>query len=211
LSDQQLATALEPLKLADGRIVDPATGKVSRAKSELQPVPRNEEVKLRQEAIQRRLADLPLPVEKMHGISVILTYTMFGLSNEDIAAASGLTIQQVANIKMTDAYMKLSATVIENIKDQDSDEIRAAIHLNAKKAVSVAKDILEEGSEAAQVAVMRDMLDRDGYRPADVIEHRHKMEGGLRVEIIRKREDVDTPIDVEFTPMEDTNGPIGNS
>ena len=195
-----LAEINEPLRLADGRIVDPATGKVSRIET-LQPVPRNSDLKMRHDAIQRRLSDLPLPVERMHGISIILCYKMFGLSEEDIAAATGLGVDQVTAIMMSDAFTKLQSTVVENIKDQDSDDIRVAIHANARKAVAVAAELLQDGSEGAQVAVLKDMLDRDGYRPADVVEHKHKMEGGLRVEIVRKQENVEAAIDVDFTSI----------
>ncbi len=196
----QLAEPNEPLVLADGRTVDPATGNV-RSNVVLQPVPRNEDMKLKHEAIQRRLSDLPLPVDRMNGISVILCYKMFGLSADDIAVATGLNVDQVHSIMMSEAFTSIQNTVVENIKHQDVEEIRAAIHYNAKRSVQIATDLLENGSEGAKVAVLKDMLDRDGYRPADVVEHRLKMEGGLRVEIIRKMDNIDVPINVEFTDL----------
>ncbi len=102
---------------------------------------------------------------------------------------------------MSEAFTSIQNTVVENIKHQDVEEIRAAIHYNAKRSVQIATDLLENGSEGAKVAVLKDMLDRDGYRPADVVEHRLKMEGGLRVEIIRKMDNIDVPINVEFTDL----------
>jgi hypothetical protein len=46
----------------------------------------------------------------------------------------------------------------------------------------------------------KDFLDRAGHRPADIVEHRHRMDGGLTIEIIRKdKDDVAPMIDMEIT------------
>jgi len=173
------------------------------AEQQLIEVPRNDEIKLRHAAIQRRLADLPMPVDRMNGISVILCYKMFGLSNEDIAVATGLQAEQVGSIVMSDAYGTLHKAVVENIQKADTEVIRSLIHENAKAAVQQVSDLLTNGSEGARVALIKDMLDRDGYRPVDVVEHRHKMEGGLRVEIVEKRDNPDISIPVQFNKVID--------
>jgi hypothetical protein len=36
------------------------------------------------------------------------------------------------------------------------------------------------------MAAARDILDRSGHRPSDVVEHRHRMDGGLVIEIVRR-------------------------
>lgn len=200
-----------PLILADGRVVDPVTGAVRKPPSDedhaidaMLEVPRNEDLKLRTAAMERRLADLPLPVERMHGLSVILSYSLFGLNEEDIAVATGLRIEQVVQVMMSDAYVTLKRAVVENIQTADMSDIRAAIHMNARRGLVVADEILRDGSEGAKVAILKDMLDRDGHRPVDVVEHRMKMEGGLRVEIVRKNENVDVDVNIDLEKALDT-------
>jgi hypothetical protein len=36
------------------------------------------------------------------------------------------------------------------------------------------------------MSAARDILDRSGHRPADVVEHRHRMDGGLVIEVVRR-------------------------
>jgi hypothetical protein len=43
----------------------------------------------------------------------------------------------------------------------------------------------------------KDVLDRAGQRPVDIIEHRHKMEGGLTIEYVDKKDDIPT---IDITP-----------
>jgi hypothetical protein len=45
---------------------------------------------------------------------------------------------------------------------------------------------MEEGTRADRMAAARDILDRSGHRPSDVVEHRHRMDGGLVIEIVRR-------------------------
>jgi hypothetical protein len=50
-----------------------------------------------------------------------------------------------------------------------------------------------------RLGVAKDVLDRAGHRPADIIEHRHKMEGGLTIEYVEKKDDIPT---IDITPKE---------
>jgi hypothetical protein len=43
------------------------------------------------------------------------------------------------------------------------------------------------------MAAAKDVLDRSGHRPSDVVEHRHRMDGGLVIEIV-KRDGAQMPV-----------------
>ena len=58
-------------------------------------------------------------------------------------------------------------------------------------------DLLDSDSESTRGVAAKDVLDRAGQRPVDVVEHRHKMEGGLTIEYVEKKDDIPT-IDVDF-------------
>ena len=59
----------------------------------------------------------------------------------------------------------------------------------------------EEG--ALGFAAAKDILDRAGHRPADVVEHRHRLDNSLQIEIIRKDENTASlpVIDAEFEEL----------
>lgn len=195
-----------PLKLADGTEIDPATGKVVGAEPYVK-VPSTRELRENYAIIQRRLIDLPLPPQKMNGISIILTYKMIGLSDSEIATATGIKEEQVGQIVISDAFAELRQMVLENISAMDADTIRTSMKDNALMGVQRLGQLINSDDETIALSASKDALDRDGYRPADVVEHRHKMEGGLTIEVIRRDHSKEAPvIDADFTTVGEDDG-----
>lgn len=194
-----LAEPGQALVLADGTKIDPKTGLRVDVPKYVE-VPNNKELKENYAAVQRRLIDLPLPPEKMNGLSVIMMYQMIGLPNYEIAVATGLSEEQIGNITMSDAFADLRQMVVENIHAADDDDIRAIMKTNASLGVQRITQLINSDDEKIAFVAAKDSLDRDGYRPNDVVEHRHKLEGSLTIEVIKRDHSTEAPvIDVEFS------------
>lgn len=195
-----LASPSAPLKLADGRLVYP-NGEIvdpSEARNEYVEVPTNREATQLVVSARRKLADLPDVPRTMNTISVVLSYSLFGLSDEEIALATGLTEIQVGVIKMNDAYGQMRDTVVGSIIASESDDVRQLFAVNSRKATNALLSVLHSSkSEVNKIAVARDILDRAGHRPADVVEHRHRLDGGLTIEIITRDNKAMPTIDLE--------------
>lgn len=194
-----------PLTLADGTQIDPVSGKVVRgSEPKFVEVPTTTKIKEEYAVIRRRLDDLPLPVNKMNGVSIILVYKLIGLSDHDIAVATGVPTQQLSNIMMSDAFSELQSMVIENLYAADKEEIRSAMKVNASLGVQRMTQLINSDDEGIALAASKDALDRDGHRPTDVVEHRHKLEGGLTIEVIKRDRTTDIPdIDAQFVSVDD--------
>ena len=67
----------------------------------------------------------------------------------------------------------------------------------SQKAAQTMFNLLDSENEATRGSAAKDVLDRAGQRPVDVVEHRHKMEGGLTIEYVEKKKDIPT-IEVDF-------------
>lgn len=187
-----------PLRLLDGTEINPATGRIVGAETYVK-VPNTRELRENYALIQRRLIDLPLPPQKMNGVSIILTYKMIGLSDQEIALATGISEAQVGQIVISDAFAELRQMVLENIHASDADTIRMAMKDNAVMGVQRLGMLINSDDETVALSASKDALDRDGYRPADVVEHRHRMEGGLTIEVIRRDHSKEAPvIDADF-------------
>ena len=173
-----------PLQLADGRFVlpDGTIAEVARAIE----VPSKDEAQRIVTAARRKLSELPEVPKTMNTISVVLNYTLFGLDDEEIAIATGLTSDQIGRIKMGDAFTQMHDAVVRTVLDSETNTVRDLFVKKAAKAAQVVVAAMEEGSRADRVAAARDILDRSGHRPADVVEHRHRMDGGLVIEIVRR-------------------------
>ena len=184
-----LAGQGEPLKLADGRVVYPG-GDIADPRrpvsvdTSVEPVIRPQ--------VRRRVTDLPALPKQMNAIGAVFSYVMFGLDDEEIASATGLGLAQVASIRDSDPYRQLHEAVIRTVLDGQSDTVREMLARNARHAATTMVEALQSGTRADRMAAARDILDRSGHRPADVVEHRHRMDGGLVIEVV-KRDEVRIP------------------
>jgi len=195
-----LATsAAQPLVLADGRIVHPDGNIVDPKQEKLVAIPTNREATQLVLAARRKLSDLPDVPRTMNTVSVIMAYSLFGLDDVEIALATGLTEGQIGRIKVGDPYTKMYETIVGSILETETGDVRDLFRQHSRSAVTKLLTVLEHTkSETNRIAVARDILDRAGHRPADVVEHRHKMDGGLTIEIRRREDKVIPVIDIKL-------------
>ena len=176
----------EPLILADGTKIDPTTGQVIKDRPNFIEVPSNTEAQRQIARTRRQLADLPLPPKQMNVISLVVMYHLFGLADFDIALALNITEDQVGRIKMLDAFTEMLDKVSHSIIEGESDDIRNFFVAHSRSMAQRMVDLAHSDDGKVAVVAARDLLDRAGHRPADVIEHRHKMEGDLTINIVKK-------------------------
>ena len=184
-----LARSGEPLKLADGRVVYPG-GDIADPRKPVDVDTRIETTT--RPKIRRKVGDLPATPRQMNAIGAVFSYVMFGLDDDEVASATGLGVDQVAQIRNSDPYKHLHEAVIRSVLDCESDTVREVFTRNARHAATTMVEALQSGTRADRMAAARDILDRSGHRPADVVEHRHRMDGGLVIEVV-KRDSVQIP------------------
>ena len=200
-----LADANEPLILADGTKVDPSTGKVVREKKyggALIEIPAPSEAQEIVARTRRGVADMPVPPAQMNALSLVCFYTMWGLSEQDVAVQLNLSIQQIKNIKKLEEYKKLHDDIFKSIMETEANDVRYIFQQKARNAAQKVVDLMDEDG-ALGFAAAKDVLDRAGHRPADVVEHRHRLENTLQIEYIKKEDnskllDTNVIVDAEF-------------
>lgn len=177
----------EPLRLADGRLVYPGGRTLHTSdNSEFVEVPTQREAQRIVTQTRRKLSELPEVPRTMNAIGVVLSYTLFGLGDEEIAIATSLTVEQVGRIKMSDPFTQMHDTVVRSVLDAETGVVRDLLQRKAHDAAQVMVAALAEGTRADRISAARDILDRSGHRAADVVEHRHRMDGGLVIEIVKR-------------------------
>ena len=191
-----LPQGTEPLVLADGTKINPVDGHVVTDEV-LVEVPNTAELKREIVASRKRINDLPVPPSQMNTISVIMSYSLFGIADEDISNTLLVPLEQLKAIKSSDVYAELQKQLLKNIIESDMSDVRSLFVQESHKAAKTMFNLLDSDSEATRGVAAKDVLDRAGQRPVDIIEHRHKMEGGLTIEYIEKKDDIPT-IDVDF-------------
>jgi hypothetical protein len=195
-----LPSGTEPLRLADGTEINPING-APVEEEVLVEVPNLQQIKREITASRKRISDLPLPPGQMNTLSVILSYSLQGISDKDISNVLSIPLEQVEAVKQSDAYSELQTTIVKSILESDSEDVRNLFvqysHLAAEFMVGVVAS--NEVGIGTRMSAAKDVLDRAGQRPVDVIEHRHRMEGGLTIEYVEKKDDI--PI-IDVTPEE---------
>lgn len=197
---------LEPLVLADGTRIDPASGKVIKEKKPQQfiEIPAASVAQQIVAKTRRSAAELPLPPSNMNAVSLCLFYTLWGLSDNDIAITAGLTLAQVKTIKKLEQFQSLQQDILKSVLEHEANDIRGFFQQKAKLAAKKIVDIAEEDDGPLGFKASQDILDRAGHRPADVVEHRHTMENSLRIEYVKKDVIHDVPtIEAQFEVIED--------
>lgn len=179
--------------LADGRKIS-ANGKEIKPKAAMVNIPANSEAQKLVIKANRRIADLPALPERMNGSSVVLAYSLFGLADQEIAVATGLTVEQIEIIREHDSYQTMMEELRKNVIAADQDIIRKTIHEHTANAVNKVVTLMDSDDDKTALKAAQDVMDRAGYRPADIIEHRHKMEGTLRILHVEKKSTNNLPV-----------------
>ena len=193
-----LPQGTEPLVLADGTKINPIDGAIVTDEI-LVEVPNTEQIKREIVSARKRISDLPVPPNQMNTLSVVISYTLFGISDDDISYTLNIAPDQLERIKSSDAYADLQTQFIKSIMDSDLADVRSLFVQRSRTAADRVFSLMDSESEATRMMAAKDVLDRAGQRPVDVVEHRHRMEGGLTIEYVEKKDDLPT---IDITPQE---------
>jgi len=219
-----LPSGVTPLTLADGRVVlpsgvvipsvahqaaataaaiapEPGTEREQRdSEDDEQPLAEAVEVPPPNLASipMRRIGDLPDTPRVMNAVNVVIGYSLFGMNDIDICAATKLTQEQLDKLRDGEAYTHMRDVIVRGVLNAEASSVRDLFQQHSRQATMVVVSSLHQGSRATRLSAARDLLDRAGHRPADVVEHRHRVEGGLVIEVVRKDERDNVPtIDME--------------
>jgi len=174
-------------------------------------MPRNQRVQAREdvsavsaeisikELTTRKLNELPEPPRTMNAVAAVIAYKLFGLSDTDIAEAFGISVDRVEKAVGSASYVEFRDALVRNVLDAEGGGIRDLFQQHARPAMMAMVEALNDGSRADRITAAKDILDRAGHRPTDVVEHRHRMDGGLTIEVIRRDATPQIPtIDMEI-------------
>lgn len=148
----------------------------------------NTQLQIEEAKARRKIEDLPIQNSKMNTISVVLAYHLFGLSVRDISLITKLPEEQISSIIMLPAFDEMMKEVTKAIIEKDTDDVRNYIAIQTKAAAKKVVDIMENGPVKYALDAAKDVLDRGGHRPVDIVEHINRMDGELRIVHIKKDE-----------------------
>lgn len=104
----------------------------------------------------RKLAELPAPAKTTNPIGIIISYELFGLSDEDIAIATKLTIPQINQIRRHEAYSSMRKQITENVVNAGVTEVKSLFVEKQKKAADRVIELVDspKGNIALKASAM---------------------------------------------------------
>jgi hypothetical protein len=190
------------LPLANGLIIDTKTGQALLPSTSPDAVINQQTKKFRQteqaahirgrdrnnRVVRRGLVDLPADSKAVTTVGVVWLYFTLGINDAEIADATGLKLSQVDMIKGLQLFQQLDTLVKDNLLAMQQDSVQKRIDAMSASALDKLEQLVddEETRPATRARVLMNMLDRGGFSPKQVMEHRHSLEGGLIIRHIRE-------------------------
>lgn len=155
--------------------------------------------------VRRGLVDLPADTKAVTTAGVVWLYFTLGINDAEIADATGLKLSQVDMIKGLQLFTQLDHLVKDNLAQLQTHDIQKRIDGMAAGALDKLEDLIEdeETKPATKSRILMNMLDRGGYSPKQVLEHRHSLEGGLTIRHIREIAQPKQMPTIDVTPMKE--------
>jgi hypothetical protein len=148
--------------------------------------------------VNRHLNDLPGDANSTKAIGLITALTLYGINDREISFICGTEMEKITTIKQSERYNDMLNGVIENVMRAQSDNIRALFVNNSKEAAEHIVSGLRSKNPEIRHAASKEVLDRGGFRPVDVVEHRVRHENELKIVHIRGDAEKSVVIDADY-------------
>lgn len=141
-------------------------------------------------AVRRGLVDLPADAKAISTTGIVWLYFTLGINDAEIAEATGLKLSQVDMIKGIQLFSQLDRLLKDNIAALNHDNVQQRIDNMSADALDGLQDLLtdEDTKPATRSRILMNMLDRAGFSPKQITEHKHSVDGGLVIRHVREIE-----------------------
>ena len=145
---------------------------------------------------RRKLADLPDLPERTNPVSAVLTYDLFGLDPEDIAAATGLSSPVVSAMQRSEVYSQMRAAVVANVQAAAQDQVTSVFKAKATHAAVKITEHIDSARADVSLRAAKEALSFAGYGPREA-SGQDIMRAGLNIVVYSES---DEPKVVEAPP-----------
>jgi hypothetical protein len=117
---------------------------------------------------RRVLTELRAPADMLNVTSVVLFYTLLGISDTEISDATKLTGEQIEHIRNSRTYADMFDNIMRELINANSEYIECRISAYSGMALgNIAEIAARTRNTGYRLAASKDLLDRAGHRPQD--------------------------------------------
>lgn len=155
-------------------------------------------------SVRRGLVDLPADHRAVTTVGVVWLYFTLGITDAEIAEATGLRISQIEMMKQMQLFSQLDELLKSNLAQLAHSDVQQRIDNASGDALDALEAMLtdEDVKPATRARILMNMLDRGGFAPKQIMEHKHSLEGGLTIRHIK---DVARPKEMPVINVKEIN------
>lgn len=117
---------------------------------------------------RRVLTDLRAPADMLNVTSVVLAYTLLGISDTEIMETTKINGEQIDFIRQSRIYSDMFENIMKELINANSEYIECRISAYSGMALGNIADIAAHTRNTGyRFAASKDLLDRAGHRPQD--------------------------------------------
>jgi hypothetical protein len=172
--DDTPETMVNLLRLVDGTLIDPLTRKPVGESTpplaqsdESEPDPTVPTVADIRPQVRRSLLDLKLKPQQMAYINNVLVYSLWGLPDDEIAMQCNCELSDVLTVRDMTEYKDMHDALVDGIRSSYSTTAQGILADASVHAAAIVVDTLKSKSVKMRFDAAKDVLDRNGHRPAD--------------------------------------------
>ena len=163
-------------------------------------VPSNSQAQQLVTSTRRKLADLPVLPKQMNSFAVLLVYTLSGLTDAEIATATGMSVAQINKLREHTAYVQLEGFVVEAVQQQSKTAVTGILVEKEVRAATRVGELIDSADERIALAASNSVLDRRGHVPKQQLDINMEMRKTFRIEYVDRRLEP-TTIDMEASDV----------
>lgn len=196
-----MADKVDLIPLADGRRLDPTTGEiVDPNKVKEKELPRQvAELSLHEMASteNRSLRDLTQDIKLLNASAVVLMYETMGINDLELCQALNCNQEALDRVRASNEFTTLRNVFLDTVEEYLRKSVRGQFALASHKAALRMIEQMDSASSDIAQKAAKDVLDRAGHRPADIVEHRHAFEDELVIRVIDDKgiKEIDVSLD----------------
>lgn len=127
---------------------------------------------------QKVIQDLPA---NFRAFALVSSMEVWGLTTPDIAEALGRDFEEIKSLQQSEEYLQFRSEMIDGALEAETNDVRQIFVSASARAARGVVELLDSANPDARTFAMKETLDRGGFRPADIVEHRIRHENDLRI------------------------------
>ncbi len=178
----------DPLVLGDGRTIMPDVEDDFAPTISINDVAAPSEYR---PSVRRAFRDFAATPKSLRAVAVVFVFTSLGVSDREIVEELSISQENIDELRKTASYAEVFDAMLNEFININSGLLQSRIHSYSHSALSKVAHLASHAlKEETAFTASKDILDRAGTRPQDMVKNQLSSGNELRITITRKDNEI---------------------